>query len=65
MNNLKRKTLSLIWDTPEDMGGYTKLLRYEILHAADGAIHSNQVKCYMCCLVLKGYSIIAFLILFS
>lgn len=44
MNNLKRRTLSLTWDAPKDMGEYTKLLHYKIVYAADGTIHSNKVK---------------------
>ena len=43
LDNSKRRTLSLVWDYPRNMGDYTKLLLYKILHAADGC-NTNKVK---------------------
>ena len=40
--NKKRKTLSLVWDAPKDMGDLQKFLHYLILIAEDGD-DKNQV----------------------
>ena len=42
VTSIKKKTLSLEWDAPKDMGDFQKLLHYLILFAVDGA-DKNQV----------------------
>ena len=41
VDNSKRRTLSLIWDRPRNMGDYKLTLMYKILQTADG---SNNTK---------------------